>query len=441
MMPPTAPMSDAPQPPLPVNPRMSQPSPKNSFQAQQEADLLGLQEAKNSPGMGTEDLNDQNMAMGAKMGADNDLAVAQGGGALLGGAGGALGGFGLGRAYGQHQLDTGLNNRFRGILQGSIERQHGANTSPAGQQRMFDQLVKSPSVRGRFEAHPNIQRMMTAGRQNIGHIGRADGGGQRPQPSAQPGMEHLAVTSCQMGQKQFARLWSFTSGRKSHDNDGAFPTGGFGRFSALYPFGSNSSLVAHAPPNPAAKPAQPQPGLANEQGIQQALAKVSFDRTQLPGWLLQAVIGILTRIKSAEGAPGHTSALRQTSTGANQTWSSVPEQRIGNRKPQASNMPSRLQGGHQSALAGQGQGQNQSGTGGTPGLNPFMGNNPLATVARTGWAGISPGTSSPPGMKAANGMDRLIALGKHVLPTRPRPWNAPLIGKKSPRFRHRREQE
>jgi len=46
MMPPTAPMSDAPPPPLPVNPRMSQPSPKNSFQAQQEANLLGLQEAK-----------------------------------------------------------------------------------------------------------------------------------------------------------------------------------------------------------------------------------------------------------------------------------------------------------------------------------------------------------------------------------------------------------
>jgi hypothetical protein len=68
MMPPTPPMSDAPPPPLPVNPRMSQPSPKNSFQAQQEADLLGLQEMKNTPAGGTEDLNDQNMGMGANMG-------------------------------------------------------------------------------------------------------------------------------------------------------------------------------------------------------------------------------------------------------------------------------------------------------------------------------------------------------------------------------------
>jgi len=68
MMPPTPPMSDAPPPPLPVNPRMSQPSPKNSFQAQQEADLLGLQEMKNTPAGGPEDLNDQNMGMGGQYG-------------------------------------------------------------------------------------------------------------------------------------------------------------------------------------------------------------------------------------------------------------------------------------------------------------------------------------------------------------------------------------
>jgi hypothetical protein len=66
-MPPTAPMSDAPPPPLPVNPRPAQPSPKTSMQAQQEANMLGLQEQKNMPGMATEELNDQSMAMGAKM--------------------------------------------------------------------------------------------------------------------------------------------------------------------------------------------------------------------------------------------------------------------------------------------------------------------------------------------------------------------------------------
>ena len=63
-MPPTAPMSDAPPPPLPINPRPAQPSPKTSGQAMQEANLLGLQEQKNMPGMATEELNDQAMAMG-----------------------------------------------------------------------------------------------------------------------------------------------------------------------------------------------------------------------------------------------------------------------------------------------------------------------------------------------------------------------------------------
>ena len=37
------------------------------MQAQQEANMLGLQEQKNMPGMATEELNDQAMAMGAKM--------------------------------------------------------------------------------------------------------------------------------------------------------------------------------------------------------------------------------------------------------------------------------------------------------------------------------------------------------------------------------------
>jgi YD repeat-containing protein len=69
-MPPSPPMSDAPPQPLPMNPRPAQPSPKTSGQAMQEANMLGLQEMKNapSPGGGTEDLNDQAMGMGAKMG-------------------------------------------------------------------------------------------------------------------------------------------------------------------------------------------------------------------------------------------------------------------------------------------------------------------------------------------------------------------------------------
>jgi hypothetical protein len=126
--------------------------------------------------------------------------------------------------------------------------------------------------------------------------------------------------------------------------------GGFGRYAGMYPFGSNSSLVANAPPNPAAKPAQPQPGMATAQGALAALSKVSACLPSSFEWLSRSVDDTLTRIKSADGAPGHTSALGQTSTEANNTWSSVPEGGIGNRKAQ---IPSRMQGGHQSALGGQ----------------------------------------------------------------------------------------
>ena len=131
--------------------------------------------------------------------------------------------------------------------------------------------------------------------------------------------------------------------------------GGFGRYAGMYPFGSNSSLVANAPPNPAAKPAQPQPGMATEQGVRQALNKVALAQVSfcLPAsfeWLSRSVGDTLTGIKSADAASGHTSALGQTSTESNNTWSSVPEGAIGNRKAQ---VPSRIQGGHQSALGGQ----------------------------------------------------------------------------------------
>jgi hypothetical protein len=178
-MPPTAPMSDAPPPPLPINPRPSQPSPRTSGQAMQEANILGLQEMKNSPGGGTEDLNDQAMAMGAKM---------------------------------------------------------------AG----FDWL-------------------------GLGHQ---------------------------------ARRWD--------DNVPAMQGAGarFNRDAAFFSFGSiPPPPILPMRPNSAAQPSAPQPGLANTQGIQQAMAKVFWDCGPHFDWLSRPINGILAAIKSAELPVGHSSAL------------------------------------------------------------------------------------------------------------------------------------
>jgi hypothetical protein len=57
----------------------------------QEANLLGLQEMKNAPGGGTEDLNDQAMAMGAKMGGFDWLGIFDKSAGILSGLGKLLG--------------------------------------------------------------------------------------------------------------------------------------------------------------------------------------------------------------------------------------------------------------------------------------------------------------------------------------------------------------
>ena len=71
------------------------------------------------------------------------------------------------------------------------------------------------------------------------------------------------------------------------------------RFSALYLIGSNSSLVTHSSPNPAAQPAKLTTGMANEAGVQQALAKVSSAQPSGLEWLKRAVNDILDAYQRA----------------------------------------------------------------------------------------------------------------------------------------------
>src|SRR5205814_1995983 len=66
MMPP---MAEPPPQPLPINPRPNPPSPKTSFQAQQEANMLGLLEAKQQPASGGEDIQCDLMATDTKLAA------------------------------------------------------------------------------------------------------------------------------------------------------------------------------------------------------------------------------------------------------------------------------------------------------------------------------------------------------------------------------------
>jgi hypothetical protein len=74
-----------------------------------------------------------------------------------------------------------------------------------------------------------------------------------------------------------------------------------------------------------AQPTKPATGLANEAGVQQALAKVSSAQPISPEWLKRAVDDTLTWIKSANGSFNGVSALGEASSESSGPWTGAPE--------------------------------------------------------------------------------------------------------------------
>lgn len=193
--------------------------------------------------------------------------------------------------------------------------------------------------------------------------------------------------------------------------------GGMAANHAFYPFGHNSTLIANAPNNPASQPAAPQPGMATTQGIQAAMSKVSeWGFGAQFNWLKEAVEATLALSKSADSGVSSVGAAGEGHFQGKNEGATLPGKGLSQTKSVAApTNGNQGQGGHQSALGGGAPKQQTGATLG--GLNPLMGNNPLVTAGRAGWAGLTPGTSSPVSPPAFGKAAGLAPGGAGMQPT------------------------
>jgi hypothetical protein len=199
-----------------------------------------------------------------------------------------------------------------------------------------------------------------------------------------------------------------------------FGQGGMNRYAALFPMGTNSSLANAARQsgmnqNPAAHPSPMQPTLATEQGVQQALAKVSEAygaRADDP----ETFVEVLSRFaKRADVSTGGSAAPGKQSLGPQSGLGSAPAP----QGVRSQNAPV-TQPGTTSGLGA--QQRNLHGVTvptAAQSLNPLAQMNPLAQLARSGWRGLTPGTSSPLGTLQKSAQGPMMVPGPANMPPVP----------------------